>query len=381
MGPIRARRRVIAVLLVSALTTAVGTIDAVAAKPSRKKAIWGPVEVNGRSQFPIYRDLGVGIYQYALSWESIATRRPSDPRDPADPAYHWPREADLAAKESARYGIELLLMLIRTPTWASTGSAALPLHQRGTLPPDRPGDYADFAEAAARRYPGVRLWMAWGEPIRRANFHVHFRTVEEQRRVAPFGPPQREDARDYAELLDAMYGRLKQLSRRNKIIGGNTTTSGDLDPFNWIRYLRLRDGRPPRMDMYGHNPFGTRAPDLSKDQLEKGTADFCDLDLLARWLDRYLARAGRNRRLPIFISEYNAPTDRPGYEFNYYVTRAVQARWLGAALRIARGWKRIYTLGWYSLRDLERDDGRKSRTGLIDLRGVRKPAYFTFKRG
>ena len=27
--------------------------------PSRKKAIWGPASVNGRSQFPIYRDLGV----------------------------------------------------------------------------------------------------------------------------------------------------------------------------------------------------------------------------------------------------------------------------------------------------------------------------------
>jgi hypothetical protein len=135
------------------------------------------------------------------------------------------------------------------------------------------------------------------------------------------------------------------------------------------------------MDMYGHNPFGTRIPDLSQDQIAPGTADFSDLDLVAGWLDRYLARAGRNRRLPIFISEYNAPTDKAGYEFNYHVTRAVQARWLRAALRIARSWRRIYTLGWHSLRDLERSDGRKSRTGLIDSRGVRKPAYYVFRQG
>lgn len=376
-------RRVIAILVSVALASAAGTAGDAEAKPSRKKAIWGPVQFDGRSQFPIYRDLGVGIYQYALNWESIAQRRPADPRNPDDPAYRWPADADLAASEAKRYGIKLMLMLIRTPSWANEASAgnASPIQARGTLPPDRPSDYADFAEAAARRYGGVRLWMAWGEPIRRENFRIHFRTAAEKRRLAPFGPGQRADARDYAGLVDAMYGRLKRLSRRNKIIGGNTTTTGDLDPFNWIRYLKLANGKPPRMDMYGHNPFGTRTPDLAKGQIEKGTADFSDLDLVARWLDRYLARNGRNRRLPIFISEYNAPTDKPGFEFNYYVDRAVQARWLKAALRITKRWKRIYTLGWYSLRDLERSDGAKSRTGLIDLRGVRKRAYFTFKRG
>ena len=32
------------------------------------------------------------------------------------------------------------------------------------------------------------------------------------------------------------------------------------------------------MDLYGHNPFGPRRPDLSKGPLYPGTADFCDLD-------------------------------------------------------------------------------------------------------
>jgi hypothetical protein len=353
------------------------------AKPSRKKAIWGPVQVDGRSQFPIYHDLGVGIYQYALAWDGIAPQRPADARDPADPAYAWPAEADLAVSEAERYGMKTMLMLIGTPAWANEAGArdASPHQGRRTIPPDRPGDYADFAEAVARRYPGVHLWMAWGEPIRNPNFRIHRRSPEKTRLGAPFGPRQRADARAYAELLDVMYGRLKRVSARNKIIGGNTTTTGDLDPFNWIRNLKLPNGKPPRMDMYGHNPFSTRKPDLAKRQIAQGAADFCDLDILARWLDRYLARDGRNRRLPIFISEYNAPTDKAGFEFNYHVSRAVQARWLRAALRIARGWSRIYTLGWYSLRDVERSDGQRSRTGLIDLSGARKPAYYTFKRG
>ena len=28
-----------------------------------KKAIWGPVEIDSQSQFPVYRELGAGIYQ------------------------------------------------------------------------------------------------------------------------------------------------------------------------------------------------------------------------------------------------------------------------------------------------------------------------------
>jgi hypothetical protein len=46
------------------------------AAPSRKKAIWDPVRVDGVSQFPIYRDLGAGIYQIKMNWRSVARSRP-----------------------------------------------------------------------------------------------------------------------------------------------------------------------------------------------------------------------------------------------------------------------------------------------------------------
>src|SRR3954451_1307535 len=41
------------------------------ARQSRKKAIWGPVTLNGKSQFPIYHDLGAGIYEYTLRWPQV----------------------------------------------------------------------------------------------------------------------------------------------------------------------------------------------------------------------------------------------------------------------------------------------------------------------
>src|SRR3954447_21534928 len=75
------------------------------AAPSVKKSIWGPVRVNGVSQFPIYHDLGAGIYETNLSWVSTAATRPARPTDPADPGYRWPAALDDAAAQARRYGI------------------------------------------------------------------------------------------------------------------------------------------------------------------------------------------------------------------------------------------------------------------------------------
>src|SRR5204862_428487 len=110
---------------------------------------------------------------------------------------------------------------------------------------------------------------------------------------------------------------------------------------NWMKNLRLADGTPPRMDLYGHNPFTNRMPDLRNPPLGNGFADFSDLKILARWVDRYLGRAGRNRKLKLFLAEFSAPTDHANYQFNFHVTRAVQAKWATAAYRIADDWSRI----------------------------------------
>jgi hypothetical protein len=188
--------------------------------------------------------------------------------------------------------------------------------------------------------------------------------------------------RHYARILDAAYVALKGVSRRNQVIGGNTFTTGDISPRNWIRSMRLTDGKPPRMDLYGHNPFSARRPALSDGPLGFGFADFSDLDTLAGWIDRYLARSGRNRSLRLFLSEFFLPTDHANHEFNFYVSRRIQASWLGSALRIARRWSRIYTLGWFSLYDdAGNPKGDEVHRGLIDADGRQKPAYRVYQAG
>jgi hypothetical protein len=358
--------------LALALVLVLAVASPAQAAPPRKKAIWGPVSVNGVSQFPIYKDLRAGIYEVRLAWNEVATRQPLDARNPADPAYAWPAELDEAVAQGRAAGIRVAVMVKGTPSWANGG---LPENWA----PTNPQDYADFVRAAGYRYAGVHIWIVWGEPSRAENFEP----LVPETRDRPLTPEQDDAPHRYAQILDAAYVAIKAVNRSNLVVGGNTLTTGDISALNWIRNLRLPDGRRPRMDLYGHNPFTLRKPDLRKRSLGHGFADFSDLDTLIRWVDRYLPQKQRGRKpLKLFLSEFLVPTDQPSHEFNFHVDRATQADWLKAALKITRDWDRIYTLGWYSLYDeAPNSGGDETHYGLIDQTGVRKPAYHVFKRG
>ena len=337
------------------------------AKPSRKKAIWGPIEQNGVSQFPIYADLGVGIFQMRMQWDEVAVRKPRNPRDPADPAYSWPPSIDRAIAEGRAHGIEVSLLVQRAPSWANGG-------KDNRWAPSQPGRFASFITAAARRYPAVDHWMIWGEPVLESKFQPLSGTGND-----PVRGKAKQGARLYARMLDAAYRALKRDSPRNLVIGGNSFTAGHVFPRRWIEGLKLRNGRPPRMDLYGHNPFSARPPILASPPLGYGYADFSDLDRLSRWVDRHLTRS---RRIRLFLSEYTAPTDHTSFEFNFYVSRRTQATWIRLALRETRRWSRIYTFGYHALYDDPvRPDGQQVERGLLERDGTRKPAYYAFRRG
>jgi hypothetical protein len=324
------------------------------------KAIWGPVYRHGVNQFPLYRQLGVSIYQAELRWSEVAPTRPRDPANPADPAYRWPADVGQAIDQAGQFHMRALLQLITAPRWANGGRPA-------RWAPRHAADFAAFATAAARRYPGVRLWMIWGEPTRRHNFQPLTTALPE----IPLSGSGLAAPHIYSGLLDAAYGALKRVSARNVVIGGCTFATGDVSTLQWIQNLRLPNGRAPRMDLYAHNPFTYGDPTFSGTPSEAGMVQFKDLPRLARWVDQYLRRG-----LRLFLSEWTIPTG-PDDEFNFYVDAPVAARWITHALRLSRRWSRIYALGWVNVYD----NPPTSRGGLLDERGVRKPGFDAFARG
>ena len=325
------------------------------------KAIWGPVYRNGADQFPLYRQLGVSIYEADLSWNLVAPSRPRNPANPGDPAYRWPAAIQQAITQARRFHMRVLLQIIGAPSWANGG------HADWSWAPRNPSDFATFAAAAARRYPSVHLWMVWGEPTRQGNFQPITKALP----GANLDRAQRAAPHRYARILDASYGALKHVSRRNLVIGGCTYTTGLLDPLQWIQNLRLPNGRRPRMDMYAHNPFSYKAPSFSAGVSPFDEVQFSDLPELAHWIDRYL-RPG----LPLFLSEWAIPT-APDQEFGFWVDPSVAAQWITDALQLSRQWHRIYALGWIHVYD----DPPLSSGGLLSAQGVPKPSFQAFAHG
>ena len=339
----RPRSTAIVFVLATALL-APSSVEAPAATQTAKKAAWGFA-----ADIHLMRDLGVGTFEIQVLWPDVASTRPANPTDPHDPAYHWPLSVVEAIDAAHANNMRVAIQLYGAPGWANGGRGTqwLPLNLR---------DFSDFAIATARRFPGVRLWMIWGEPSRPETLQ-----------------PQRNAAQRYSQLLDGTYGALKGVSSSNLVIGGVTTPWSR--PLRFIRNMRLPNRRRPRLDMYGHNPFTPRTPNLRARASPRDAADFSDLGRLASTVDRSLG--SRRRRIRLFLSEWSVATDRSDSEFNYFVTRAVQARFISAALKIVRGWSRIYTLGWVHLYDVP----GVTNGGLVDARGQPKPGYFAFRAG
>jgi hypothetical protein len=335
---------------------------------SGAKAIWGAVSIAGKSQFPLYHNLGVGIFETSIDWASVAPQAPRGGRNPNDPAYHWPADISYAIQHALRYHMRVLLEVLGDPGWANGGQA-------WNMPPTDPSAFADFLGAASRRYPSVHLWMIWGEPTRTPLFGT---VVPVPPDATQLTPAQAAAPHQYAQMLDASYAALKGVSDRNLVIGGNSFTTGDISTEQWIENLRLPNGQPPRMDLYGHNPFSWRPPDLSNPPSPSGEVDFSDLGRLAQLVDSNLAPPGHHIKL--FLSEWSIPTAPNDAEFNFYVSPTVQAQWITDAWQIVRSSQFIYALGWIHVRDDPPGTGGSSG-GLIDDQGQPKPGYYAFQAG
>jgi hypothetical protein len=349
---------VAAALLAAALVTVAGPPRATAAgRHSRApvpKLIWGPVTLpNGHSAFPVYHRLGVNVFQIDLDWAATSPRRPADPTSPDDPAYRWPQELTVAVQQAARYGIRICLLVQKTPAWANGGRSS-------AWTPTHPADYANFLLAASRRYRTVHDWMIWGEPNRDGNF-------EPMPVNSPAGP------RAYALLLNAAYRALKRTSAANIVIGGDTWSFGTVQPADFLRWMRLPDGKPPPLDYYGHNPFSRRFPQPGQQPYFPGGRDIDDLATLESQLTRTY-----RRRVPLWLSEFTISSDHPNFAFNFAVSRKQQAKWISAAFALVNSYDFVAGLGWFEL--LDAPPGRNALTnGLMTWHLRPKPAFAAYE--
>jgi hypothetical protein len=351
---------VVAVVVLASAATTPAKETARVHHPS--KCVTDGVAIRGtRTIFPELRTLGTRVWSDSLNWAAVAPTRPANPTSPDDPAYRWPATLARVLTSARANGIEPMLNITGFPAWSNGGRSAV-------WAPTRPGDYANFAAAAVKKYSQVRRWIVVSEPTNAFN-------------LRPQGGGGRTAPRVYARLLDAAYASIHGVRKDAVVVGGNVhpnglNNQGTTAPDTFLTYLRLPSGRRPRLDMFGINPYTERPLDLSLTHLP-GRIDFDDLDWLAQRLDQIWPR----RHLKILVDEFGWNTEHSAVGWLYYISRQQQAIKLRKAYALASRLPRVDTLCWYELYDAPPDgQGLNWTSGLRTWDGVKKPAWWAFRR-
>lgn len=289
--------------------------------------------------------LGVDVVRVNLRWNQIAARRPTTPSSHLDPAYRW-NAADVLLNGLRAHGIAPVVTLLGTPHWANGGRGP-------SWSPSSPSAFANFAYAAATRYPFVRYWVIWNEPNKSWSLR-----------------PTRPST--YVRLLlNPAYDALKRVNRVNLVAGGVTAPrggNGSVSPIAWLRGMRSARAR---FDAYAHHPYP-----LSRAETPfRGGCPSCSTLTMAS-LDRLLAevkRAFGPKR--IWLTEYGYQTTPADPRLG--VSQALQARYQAEAS--LRAWRapRVDMLIHFLVRD-EEPVGRW-QSGLFTFHDVPKLSASSFR--
>ncbi len=282
--------------------------------------------------------LGVDVVRFSLRWNEIAAAG-------ADEAsWDWSSADGVLAGLRAR-GIAPVLTLVGAPAWSNGGRSPNWAPLTGTT-------FAEFARAAARRYPWVRDWTIWNEP----NQPLSFR---------PTSP-----ATYVRRLLNPGYAAIHSVIPRALVAGGVTAPRANVngvDPLSWIRGMRAAGAR---LDVYAHHPY----PGSPRETPFSGGCGSCSSITMANLpaLLAAVARAFGPKR--VWLTEYGYQTNPPDRFFG--VSPFQQATLIGLAALRAYELPRVDMLIQFMYRD-EADVGAW-QSGLVTNAGAPKPALASF---
>jgi Cellulase (glycosyl hydrolase family 5) len=294
--------------------------------------------------------IGVDIVRFTLRWDQIAAREPLDGTDHRDRAYRW-RNPDRVLTALNRRGIAVVVTLVGTPSWANGGFDA-------SWAPSSPTAFADFATAAASRYPFVRYWTIWNEP-------------NQARWLKPTTP------KIYVNrLLNPAYAAIKQVLPGARVGGGVTAprgNAGGLSPLAWIAGMGQAHAK---LDAYAHHPYPVQP---QTETPWSGGCTHCQTISMAS-LER-LTAAVRKSLGPkrIWLTEYGYQTNPPDTWLG--IEPALQAIYTAeAALRV---WKAPYVdmlINFLYQDDTADSNGLSSgwQSGFVTARGATKPSLRAF---
>jgi hypothetical protein len=308
---------------------------------------------------------GASVIRTIVTWSQIAPRRPRHPTDPFAREYRF-NDLDDLVRSAAQRGIEVLLTIWGTPSWANGGAGA-------NVAPTHPRDLRDFAQALAARYSGsfpgfppVRFFSIWNEP----NSSV-FLTPQFDSRGRPVAP------RVYALLVEAAYSGIKDADPDALVAAGETAPRGHDRPVPGLhdgespaKFARLVAAAAPHLpfDSWAHHPYprsDREPPDAAQPWPNVGLSGLARFETeLSRWFDR--------RGVEFWLTEFAYRTNSSLPDASSY---PLQASYLRQAVALASADPAVGMFIWFGFRD---QTDQRWQSGLLDHRGHAKPALRSF---
>ena len=312
------------------------------------------------------RDAHAVVIRTTLVWAQAAPRRPADAASSFDPAYRFDELDDLARNAQQR-GIELLITIWGTPSWANGDLG--PNHA-----PTAAHDLEDVAQAVADRYSGrhagnptVRLFSAWNEP----NLE-QFLAPQFDARGASVGPAV------YAPIARAIYDGVKRGNQDALVAIGETSPRGHdvpsrgsvQDSHSPARFARLLSEQRPtvQFDAWAQHPYPPHSKIAPSQPVRWPRVGFADLPRFERALDDWFGRDD----IPLWLTEYGhetSPADPNG------VSESLQAEYAREAVSLAAADPRVRMFIWFIVRDRP---ATPWQSGVLAEDGSPKPAIAAF---
>jgi hypothetical protein len=327
------------------------------------------------NNFPLLQSLHVQVVRMTLTWGGpggVANKQPEHPADPSDPAYDWARY-DEALERANDAGIQLLLTIVGTPSWANGGKPP-------QYAPTSPGSLRAFAYAAAQRYSGtflnaasgrvlprVGLWLAWNEPNNPVFLQPQFAQVNGKWRM--------EAAASYARICNAVYSGVHAAGGPEQVACGATAPRGNNNPstarpsITPLAFLRAaKNFGLQKFDAWADHPYYGNPGDTPTTRNLGSAIELGNIGKLVSVVSQLYGNK------PIWITEYGYQTNPPDTFFGVSWER--QAQYLRQAYEIVKANPRIALFTWFLLKDNASLSAWQS--GLMTADGEKKPSFATF---
>jgi len=290
--------------------------------------------------------LGVRIVRFTVPWNEIAPTQPTAPTDPTDEAYQWSQDDEVVNGLHAA-GIEVMLQLLDTPSWANGGHGP-------NYAPTSAASFGAFATAAARHYPWVKKWLIWDEP-------------NQARWLRP------TSAAIYTtRLLNPAYIAIHSVIRGAQVGGGGSAPRGSTGGVSPIAWLNGMHAAHARLDAYAFNPYPLNPKVESPLSGGCKTCATIPMSSISRLSSLVAADFGRAR---VWLTEYGYQTNPPDRLLG--VSQSLQARYIGEAAYQAWHSARVDMLIQYLYRD--EPDIARFQSGLVTINNTPKQAYAAFE--